>query len=189
MAAFLAAGVFFIGCDKMGKDDFMPPGQDKKADASVEFVMSGDLEPEMQSFDFYQNTNHRGKLTYYNPMCYGVPTTLVFSEFESGKNIKIDYYDTTISDWKEIENGAQTPVYEVDIIAPYIGEFRYRAKIWNSGFVEFRVQAIECGCDESFSYKPNDDGTYTFTYIRTAKSERYCVDADVVFKICSVWQL
>ncbi len=40
MAAFLAAGMLFWGCDKMGRDDFMPPGQEKKLASEFEFVMS-----------------------------------------------------------------------------------------------------------------------------------------------------
>lgn len=46
------------------------------------------------------------------------------------------------------------------------GEYMLRYKAGNGGYsAPYTVLVKNCGCDESFSYVNNWDGTYTFTYV------------------------
>ncbi|HSP40312.1 MAG TPA: hypothetical protein VLN46_02690 [Gillisia sp.] len=46
------------------------------------------------------------------------------------------------------------------------GTYSYRASIGSGGFNYYAtLNVVPCGCEESFSYVDNEDGSYTFTYI------------------------
>jgi hypothetical protein len=148
---FLVAGLIFVACQKDA-----PIRGEKKVMAT-------------KTYDFYQGPTYRGTMTYDDQICFGQPTALVFDGFESGKNIKIDYYNTDIEDWVMVENNNQNPPYTAYVTAPNVGTFQYRAKIWNSGFTSFTVQAIEC-CVTKLEGKAikcdngDREAEYKFTY-------------------------
>ena len=85
-------------------------------------------------------------------------------------DVHIQLHNSDTDTWESFKKlsyagaGPEEYTFEDEVLAK--GTYDFRASIGSGGFDYYAtLEVIECGCDESFSYGDNGDGTYTFTYI------------------------
>lgn len=124
-------------------------------------------------------------------ICFGEAPTFVFNFPQDSKgngdpketDIQIQQFNPDLNEWEQIEklsysgSGPEEYTYEDEVFA--IGTYDFRVSIGSGGFdYTTTLDVVECSdCQESFSYEPNEDGSYTFTYI----PEEDMDGAEVVF--------
>ncbi len=98
-------------------------------------------------------------------------------------DVHIQVYNTVIGEWESFKKlsyaGAGPEEYSYQDEVLEIGTYSFRVSIGSGGFVyTATLDVVVCSdCEESFSYTPNADGSYTFTYVPEEDME----DAEVVF--------
>ncbi len=142
-----------------------------------------------------QNLNY-GTLTYSSngDICLGDPVTITFNN-DQGLNdglFKMSIWGPNDTDWVNLKDYFSAPdggKVSYTFTPEDLGGYRFRGDYQvkggpttgtNTGWVEISplFSVVNCdGCDESFSYLENEDGSYTFTYL----SEVSLTDANVKF--------
>ena len=111
-------------------------------------------------------------------VCVDAEATFTFN-VPVGTNVQIQEF--VDEDWIQVEKNNSTSmnpqVFTMTWDTPGVHYFRFKAG--SGGFTEIApITVVDCSdCEESFSYVPNADGSYTFTYIPAEDIE----DAEIIF--------
>lgn len=99
-------------------------------------------------------------------ICAGVAAEFSL-EAEIGTNLQVQQYDEILDEWFQVFQEAQSDSNPESFWLTFdaAGEYQLRYKIGGGGFTETTIVVENCGCEESFNYIMNEDGSYTFTYI------------------------
>lgn len=112
-------------------------------------------------------------------ICAGVPAEFKLNA-PVGSNLQVQQYNEISGEWEQVyktPNSTSNP-QNFSLTFPSADTYQLRYKAGSGGFSNaMDVRVANCGCDESFTYVDNQDGTYTFTYIAGEDME----DAEVVF--------
>ncbi len=92
-------------------------------------------------------------------------------------NVQIQLFDELSDEWIQISKGGADTEYCFSYTFPEATEYQLRYSIGAGGFTELSVMVENCGCEESFDYVENIDGSYTFTYVPTEDM----IDAKLTF--------
>ncbi len=108
------------------------------------------------TFNFPQNTTPQGKLSQTHIFLQ----LLIEGDNPATAEVEESYYSNIIN--TQIDGAG--PVY-VDYVFEEAETYQLQYKIGSGQPTEFSVTVENCGCEESFNYTLNEDGTYTFTYV------------------------
>lgn len=108
-------------------------------------------------------------------VCAGVEHSFTLQGWTGTKNVGIQIYDESISEWISVPglpNGQVSSPQDFTYTFPADGTYQLRYSVsgnaddgGTNGQKVFTVTVSNCGCDESFSYVENANGSYTFTYV------------------------
>ena len=150
---------------------------------STENVLTADMKIKIQQVDKSMNLKAE-------EICEGEAPVFVFNFPQDTKgngdpkntDVHIQVYNTDIADWVTFKKlsyagaGPEEYTYEDEVLA--IGTYDFRVSIGSGGFDYFAtLDVVKCGCEESFTYVDNGNGTYIFTY--TAGEDM--IGAELVF--------
>lgn len=98
-------------------------------------------------------------------VCAGEPADFCFTA-AIGTNLQVQQLIAGV--WIQVYQSSQSTLADpcFPLTFATAGDYQLRYKIGAGGFSDpVTVKVINCGCDESFSYVANDNGSYTFTYV------------------------
>lgn len=111
-----------------------------------------------------QQAEQNGKFVVPELICAGEPAEFYF---EAPVNTNLQVQQLNNGEWVQVyqisKSTSNPQIFELTFAAA--GDYQLRYKIGSGGFTEIKVTVQNCGCEESFSYTDNGDGTYAFTYI------------------------
>lgn len=92
-------------------------------------------------------------------------------------NVQVQLYDAVKDEWIQIDKGDANTEHCFSFVFSEANDYQLRYSIGGGGFTKVSVMVENCGCEESFNYEQNIDGSYTFIYIPAEDMD----DAEVIF--------
>ena len=152
---------------------------------STENLLTADMKIKIQQVD-------KSMTLKAEEICEGDAPVFVFNfpqnmngPHNANTSIKIQIETFPGSDeWVKFEDlsysGAGPVEYTYEGEELEIGTYNFRAMIVSGGHIyTTTLDVVKCGCEESFSYVENDNGSYTFTYVPAEDMD----DAHLVFTL------
>lgn len=105
-----------------------------------------------------------GTFNVPSEVCASVATEFCF-DAPTGTNLQLQ--QLIAGDWVQVYQISQSTSNPqcFPLTFATAGTYQLRYKIGSGGFTQVAVTVVNCGCDESFSYVDNGNGSYTFTYV------------------------